>query len=418
MKPVKILFLAANPSNSTRLALDEEAREITAKVRASKYGKAMVLETHWAVRPDDLLQALNEVLPNIVHFSGHGGGSSGLLLHSDSGSSASVSGSALERLFQTLKDNIRVVVLNACYSDEQAQSIVKVIDCVVGMQNSVDDRAAIKFAASFYRAIGFGRSVQNAFDQGISAIALENLAYEDVPKLLTHDGIDPSKIFLTEHDTYYDQPSVMGSFTYSDISAVKPQTQSLRKVRSLVRESEQEFDRLSSLDRVVGDHFLRELLPEIVKKAGSQLQKISLIMVDVDELTIINKQYRKGVGDEVLSAISKILQDESNAESSGRCGDDTFYIFLPGLDVSEASIAAENLRIYIQTYSWSSIARGLRVTCCFGVAQMSRNEPVRDWIIRAVSGLISAKDSGRNKTEVGPDYLSVKQSREFSDYYS
>lgn len=410
--------MAANPSSSTRLTLDEEAREITTKIRASKYSEALVLETHWAVRPDDILQALNEALPHVVHFSGHGSGSSGLLFHSDSGSSALVSSSALERLFQTLKDNIRVVVLNACYSDEQAQSIVKVIDCVVGMQSSVGDRAAIKFAASFYRAIGFGRSVQNAFDQGICAIALENLAYEEVPKLIVRDGIDPSKLFLTEHNTYYEQPPGTGIIAYSDISEVKPQTRNLREVRSLVSESEQELERLDRLDRAVGDHFLRELLPEIVKNIVPQLQKLSLIMVDIDELTIINKQYSKGVGDEVLSAIARILQDESNAEWSGRCGDDTFYVFLPGLDVSEASKIAENLRMYIQTYSWSSIARGLRVTCCFGVAQRSRNELVREWIIRAVCGLISAKDSGRNKTEIGPDYLSVKQSREFSDYYS
>jgi hypothetical protein len=84
-----------------------------------------------------------------------------------------------------------VVVLNACYSIEQATALVRVIDFVVGMNDKVGDKAAIKFAASFYRALGFGRSVQNAFDQGITAIRLEGLAGSDVPELLIRTGVDP-----------------------------------------------------------------------------------------------------------------------------------------------------------------------------------------------------------------------------------
>jgi hypothetical protein len=73
---------------------------------------------------------------------------------------------ALTALFTTLKDNIRLVFLNACYSREQAQALVTSIDCVIGMKESIDDGAATVFTSSFYRAIGFGRSIQEAFDQG------------------------------------------------------------------------------------------------------------------------------------------------------------------------------------------------------------------------------------------------------------
>jgi hypothetical protein len=37
------------------------------------------------------------------------------------------------------------------------------------------------FAASFYRALGFGRSVKNAFDQGVAAIMMEGLGDQAVP---------------------------------------------------------------------------------------------------------------------------------------------------------------------------------------------------------------------------------------------
>ncbi len=191
-----VLFLAANPSSSGQLALDEEARAIESKLRASEHRDAIRFRTRWAVRPDDLLHALNEDRPTVVHFSGHGAGVGGIVLHDEGGGDRLVSGNALSRLFAVMKDDIQVVVLNACYSAEQAREIVAVIDIVIGMGDSVGDDAARTFAAAFYRALGFGRSVQNAFDQGIAAIALEGLDDADVPELLVRPGVDPSKLVL------------------------------------------------------------------------------------------------------------------------------------------------------------------------------------------------------------------------------
>ena len=191
----KVLFLASNPTSTDRLALDEEARDIEAKIRASTHRDAITLRTRWAVRTDDLLQALNEDHPVIVHFSGHGAGA-GIVLQDSDGSSKIVKSDALKRLFTALKDNIRVVILNACETGEQASAISEVIDCVVYMEDSIGDVAARKFAASFYSAIGFGRSVRNAFDQGLTAIAIEDLGAEDAPKLLERPGVSAQDVYL------------------------------------------------------------------------------------------------------------------------------------------------------------------------------------------------------------------------------
>jgi hypothetical protein len=191
----KILFLAANPS-CAHLALDEEARDIEAKIRVAEHRDAIELKTRWAVRGDDLLQALNEDRPAVVHFSGHGSGPLGILMHDEAGGQKPVSAAALKRVFTALKNDIRVVLLSACHSKEQGLAIAEVIDCVIGMNNRISDDAARRFSASFYRALGFGRSVQNAFQQGLSAIALEDLADENVPVLLVRDGINADDVHL------------------------------------------------------------------------------------------------------------------------------------------------------------------------------------------------------------------------------
>ena len=133
-------------------------RAIEQKVRAAEHRDVLSFQSAWAVRPDDLLQLLNQHRPHIVvpWAWNH----AGLSLAGDNGQARLVTTRALTALFATLKDNIRLVFLNACYSREQALALVMSIDCVIGIKNSIHDDTATVFASSFYRAIGFGRSIQ------------------------------------------------------------------------------------------------------------------------------------------------------------------------------------------------------------------------------------------------------------------
>ena len=195
-KACKILFLAANPKRTERLALDEDARQIEEKVESSDLRDSIEIITKWAVRPDDLLKHLNKHRPDVVHFSGHGSEEGEIMLVDDRGKAKPVSKTTLVYLFSALKDNIKVVMLNACYSEAQARAITEVIDFAVGMSTSVSDKAAIVFASSFYRAIGYGRSVQAAFDQGKAALMLEGIDEATTPRLSSRAGVDPARSFL------------------------------------------------------------------------------------------------------------------------------------------------------------------------------------------------------------------------------
>lgn len=197
-KTMKVLFLAANPAISSRLALDEEARSIEHKVRDAKYRDSVDMRTRWAVRPDDLQQALLEIEPSVVHFSGHGGGPLGILMHSsDPAKESLVSAEALADLFRVLKGGIRVVVLNACYSETQARAIVAEVDFVVGMSDSIGDEAARVFAAAFYRGLAFGHSVGKAFDLGMNELKLMGLNHDvSIPQLLVRPGVDAGTTVL------------------------------------------------------------------------------------------------------------------------------------------------------------------------------------------------------------------------------
>ena len=154
---VKILFLAANPKDTSRLDLSSEVREIDESLRLSKFGNQFILEQSWAVRVKDLQDCLLRYQPTIVHFSGHGSSKGEIILQDNFDQYFPISSTSLSRLFSVLRDNIKCVVLNACYSEIQANAIAEHIECVVGMSKSIGDQAAISFAAAFYRALAYGR---------------------------------------------------------------------------------------------------------------------------------------------------------------------------------------------------------------------------------------------------------------------
>ena len=195
---ITVLFLAANPIDTQALRLDEEARSIQEKIRLSEYRDCVCFESRWATRASDILQAINETNPTIVHFSGHGTDTGELALLNPDGSTKLVTKEAISMAMSTASDTIRLVVFNACFSEIQAQDVVAHIESAIGMSTSIGDDAACTFAAQLYSSIGFGHSLQTSFRQAIAALMLEGIPEEDTPQLYVKDGIDPNGIILVQ----------------------------------------------------------------------------------------------------------------------------------------------------------------------------------------------------------------------------
>jgi hypothetical protein len=195
---IRILFVAANPADTDSLRLGEEFREIQDKMRGADSQKKFQMRSAWAARPDDLLQQMNEFRPHILHFSGHGSSAGEIVLQDSSGNARPLSSAELRRLFGNFRSWLRIVVLNACYSNVQAGALLDSADIVIGMNAAIGDSAAISFAASFYRGLGFDRSVQDAFEQGLISIQFNDAGEEDTPALLHRPGIDPGRLTITD----------------------------------------------------------------------------------------------------------------------------------------------------------------------------------------------------------------------------
>lgn len=193
MATTRILYLAANPVDLDSLAVDEEARLIDRALQTSRYREGFDLRRESWARPADLLPLLNRWQPQIVHFSGHGG-TGGLYLLGDDGRSRLVDAAAVEELARAFGTSIRLVVLNACLSAEQAAGITRHVACAVGMSAEIGDASALKFAEQFYSALGYGDDVATAFAKGKLGLRLEGLPDGAVPQLRTRTGIDAARL--------------------------------------------------------------------------------------------------------------------------------------------------------------------------------------------------------------------------------
>ncbi|MDJ0695390.1 AAA-like domain-containing protein [Mastigocoleus sp. MO_188.B34] len=195
----KILLLSANPTDTSKLSLDLEVREIEAGLERAKHRQEFEIIPKLAVRIEDLRRALLDYDPQIVHFSGHSVGDGGLVLENNSGQMQLVSVQSLARLFKLFQDTIECVVLNACYSEVQAEAIHQHIDYVIGMSQAVGDKTAINFAVGFYDALGAGRSIEDGFEFGCTSIDLKGIPEGSTPVLKSKKSKtrDSKRIFIS-----------------------------------------------------------------------------------------------------------------------------------------------------------------------------------------------------------------------------
>jgi len=184
MDTISILFLAADPTNASRLRLGEEFREIDEQLTLAKQRDHFNLASpQLSLRPKDIARALLNVQPQIVHFSGHGTSEGALCFENEIGQTHLVQPDALAALFEQFSHQVNCVLLNACYSEIQAKAIAEHINHVIGMNRAIGDKAAIAFSIGFYQALGAGRTIEEAYKLGCVQIRLQGIPEHLTPVL-------------------------------------------------------------------------------------------------------------------------------------------------------------------------------------------------------------------------------------------
>lgn len=152
---LKLLMLTSSPFQTAELNLKEEHSRIAEKLQEKPDLFTLIYKK--AVDDEEFKQFTETEKPHILHFSGHGESedSEGIIVQNENkNGSAMISNDALDALFEYLAEEVKIdlqaVVLNACYSDGQAQIISKYVPHVIGTTADIGDSKAIAFSVGFY----------------------------------------------------------------------------------------------------------------------------------------------------------------------------------------------------------------------------------------------------------------------------
>jgi DNA-binding MarR family transcriptional regulator len=222
-----ILVLAANPKDTPPLRLDQEVREIEDVLRRAQKRDEFVLQQKWAARPEDVRRAMLDYKPNIVHFCGHGAGADGIAFEDNTGQTQLVNADVLSRFFKLFSNNLECVVLNACFSEAQAEAIARHIPCVIGMKGTIGDNTAIPFAIAFYDALGAGESIEFAYQLAHNATQWTSTPSGMMPVLKTF-GLSVLKALYQPKNLLRTKKGI-SSDTRLDITTVTDQLNILEK---------------------------------------------------------------------------------------------------------------------------------------------------------------------------------------------
>lgn len=191
----RILFLSANPLPTGRILVDVEEREISERLQEGPFRDYFELFKHTAIQPIDLQKLLLRYQPHIVHFCGHGHKTEKIILGGAPGRATTVDRQGLAQVFSLYKHHVRLVVLNACYTNNLARSITSAVDYAVGTGKGIGDKAGVAFAGALYRALGFGKSIREAFASAKAELCLTRMPRAQGHELFMREGLNKRDSF-------------------------------------------------------------------------------------------------------------------------------------------------------------------------------------------------------------------------------
>jgi hypothetical protein len=197
-KHLNVLYSTANPDTKSPLRVDVEMRQVQEAVRGSLLRENIALHYRPAADLQSIMDALNDLAPGIVHFSGHGHSGGIAVDNADVNypSAKSLTFDLLAKAIAAVDKPPQVVVLNSCHSAGAKKAFFPAARAIIAMGDSISDLAATAFAARFYAAVAAGQSLKAAFAQGVVAIEAVSLNEAKTPQLILADGVNAASVVL------------------------------------------------------------------------------------------------------------------------------------------------------------------------------------------------------------------------------
>ncbi|WP_022933448.1 GGDEF domain-containing protein [Treponema bryantii] len=129
---------------------------------------------------------------------------------------------------------------------------------------------------------------------------------------------------------------------------------------------------------------------------NSDGKPVSFMMLDIDFFKKVNDEFGHSVGDFVLKAFVKVVNDFITPYkfAIGRWGGEEFVCVCYGMDLEHLKPIAEGLRKAVED---AEFEKGIKITCSIGLTQVTKDDTAQIIFDRVDSAMYEAKTSGRNR---------------------
>lgn len=136
-----------------------------------------------------------------------------------------------------------------------------------------------------------------------------------------------------------------------------------------------------------------------LQNAARYKHALSVVLLDLDHFKRVNDTYGHAVGDAVIKAMAKAIEDTAReSDVTGRLGGEEFAVILTQTDMVEAKLVAERLRRTTCSLRVETGDGDVSFSASFGVATLGESEEDLDVLVaKADAALYVAKDGGRNR---------------------
>lgn len=253
----------------------------------------------------------------------------------------------------------------------------------------------------------------------VNAAALAALAdrmkaqVQDVARIAQASGSDVAAFANTLETQCHDggQPETIVQLARSMVARTRVAEAQLRrsarelaKMRATLAEAQHSAD-TDPLTEIANRRAFKRTLEAALEAAKTSGRPLTLAFCDIDRFKALNDAHGHDVGDRVLRFVAKLLSQTFDRRGTvGRFGGEEFVVLLPGVPAATARILVDACRADLAGRSLVSADESKRlgsITFSAGIAEAHGSETMADLLRRADEALYRAKNSGRNRVEIG-----------------
>ena len=172
-----------------------------------------------------------------------------------------------------------------------------------------------------------------------------------------------------------------------------------------LRQREESVNRLEISSRQLEKLSLEDSLTGIPNRRNFELYAAELLraglerglppcvaLIDVDQFKQVNDNFSHQVGDQVLKRIAQILKSHVREDDmAARLAGDEFVIVFKNAELRIAQQVCARIQQAVQSFDWSTIARGLHSSISVGVAAAEHGDSVASLTHRSDSAMYQEK---------------------------